>query len=90
MSAYASQAMISLKPCDFKKHIPQPVSEDQVTGTTIDRGQNNVLERILLSVINEYRKMRSKYCEQMHSMYGIIHGNLDQNIHAPRDWLNIH
>ena len=90
MSAYASQAMKSPKPYDFKKHIPQPVSEDQytmdihtngkVTGTAIDQGQKNVLGSILLSDISNYLKICSKYCEQMQCMYRIIHGNLDQNI----------
>ena len=80
----------SLKPYDFKKYMPQPVSEDhytidvhkegKATVTTIDQWQKNVLEIILMSDINDYRNMRSKYREQMHSMYEIIHGNLDQNI----------
>ena len=54
-----------------------------MTDATIDQGQNNVLEGILMSDINDYRKMRSKYREQMHSIYAIMHassGNLDQNI----------
>ena len=31
MSAYTSQAMKSLMPYDFRKHMPQPVSEEQYT-----------------------------------------------------------
>ena len=90
MSAYASKAMKSLKPYDFKKHIPQPVSEEDytmdvltdgnVTGTTTDQGQKTVLESILLSDISDYCKKCSKYHKQMHSMYGLIRGNIDQNI----------
>lgn len=88
MSTYASQAMKVLKVYNFTKHIPEPVdtsdhttdiiTDGKMTGTNINQGRKMVLENILQTNISNYHKMCSKYREQVHSMYGIIHGNIDQ------------